>query len=144
MTFRLHDLIPSLQVAVGPVILVSGVGLLLLTMTNRLGRVIDRARELAVELRGEARNRDRTVRQIEILMTRARVLRQAITLSIVSVLLAAMLVIVLFVAAVLALEVGIAVAALFIGCMTALIGALIALLRDINLSLAALKLELSD
>lgn len=144
MTFRLHDLIPSLQIAVGPVILVSGVGLLLLTMTNRLGRVIDRARELAVELRAEARDRDRTERQIRILMTRAQVLRLAIALSIVSVLLAAMLVIVLFVAAVFALEVGIAVAALFIGCMTALIGALIALLRDINLSLAALKLELSD
>ncbi|MFN9975717.1 MAG: DUF2721 domain-containing protein, partial [Phycisphaerae bacterium] len=31
------DLIPVLQVAIGPVILISGVGLLLLSMTNRLG-----------------------------------------------------------------------------------------------------------
>ena len=41
-----RDLIPILQVAIGPVILISGVGLLLLSMTNRLGRVIDRARLL--------------------------------------------------------------------------------------------------
>src|SRR4051812_29821403 len=43
---RLHDLVPTIQVAIGPVILISGVGLLLLSMTNRLGRVIDRARQL--------------------------------------------------------------------------------------------------
>ena len=36
----LEKIIPMLQVAIGPVILISGVGLLLLTMTNRLGRAI--------------------------------------------------------------------------------------------------------
>ena len=40
----LTALIPILQVAIGPVILVSGVGLLLLSMTNRLGRIVDRRR----------------------------------------------------------------------------------------------------
>ena len=49
----------------------------------------------------------------------------------------------LFVAAVFALEVGVLVVALFVCCMGALIGALIAFLRDINLSLAALALELA-
>ena len=34
----LNQMFPVLQVAIGPVILISGVGLLLLTMTNRLGR----------------------------------------------------------------------------------------------------------
>ena len=47
----LQEIIPVLQVAIGPVILISGVGLLLLTMTNRLGRAIDRSRSLAGELR---------------------------------------------------------------------------------------------
>lgn len=51
MVIRLPDLLPSLQIAIGPVILVSGVSLLLLSMTNRLGRVIDRARDLSIELR---------------------------------------------------------------------------------------------
>ena len=40
-----------LQVAIGPVILISGVGLLLLTLTNRYGRTIDRARHIVRELR---------------------------------------------------------------------------------------------
>jgi hypothetical protein len=142
MTIRLHDLVPSLQIAIGPVILVSGVGLLLLSMTNRLGRVIDRSRALSRELRSGTVERDRVISQLDILATRARLVRQAITLAIVSALSAAILVITLFVAAVFALEVGILVVALFVGCMAALIGALVAFLRDINLSLAALKLEL--
>ena len=58
----LTELIPILQIAIGPVILISGVGLLLLSMTNRLGRAIDRARILRQELRAgvsgdEARTR---------------------------------------------------------------------------------------
>ena len=44
-TSTVHDIVPVLQIAIGPVILISGVGLLLLTMTNRLGRAIDRARQ---------------------------------------------------------------------------------------------------
>ena len=46
----LEQIIPELRDAIGPVILISGVGLLLLTMTNRLGRTIDRARQLKAEL----------------------------------------------------------------------------------------------
>ena len=46
----LEQIIPELRDAIGPVILISGVGLLLLTMTNRLGRAIDRARQLKAEL----------------------------------------------------------------------------------------------
>ena len=44
------QLIPVLQTAIGPTILISGVGLLLLTMTNRLARTIDRTRATAREL----------------------------------------------------------------------------------------------
>jgi hypothetical protein len=48
---RLHELVPTIQLAIGPVILVSGVGLLLLSMTNRFGRVIDRSRQLSEAVR---------------------------------------------------------------------------------------------
>src|ERR1700675_770153 len=144
MAIRLHDLVPSLQIAIGPVILISGVGLLLLSMTNRVGRVIERSRLLSTELRlGAGEERDRLLSQLEILKTRARLVRQAITLAIASLLSVALLIITLFVAAVFALEVGFLVVALFVCCMGALIGALIAFLRDINLSLAALALELA-
>ena len=140
----LDDLVPILQIAVGPVILISGIGLLLLSMTNRFGRVIDRSRELllALSLAKDA-DRDVILSQIDILSTRALLVRQAITLAIMSLLFAAVLVITLFLAAVLQWEVGIVVVILFVCCMVSLIGALIAFLRDINLSLAALKLELA-
>ena len=47
----LAPIIPVLQVAVGPVILISGVGLLILSMSNRFGRIIDRTRVLGHELK---------------------------------------------------------------------------------------------
>jgi hypothetical protein len=144
MTISLHDLVPILQIAVGPAILISGVGLLMLSMTNRFGRVIDRSRQLAVELRsGADADRLRVRGQIEILAVRARLVRSAITRATISLLFAASLVITLFVAAVFRWEVGVLVAALFVCCMGSLIGALVAFLRDINLSLTALKLELT-
>jgi hypothetical protein len=137
------ELIPVLQVAIGPVILISGVGLLLLTLTNRYGRTIDRSRQLVRELRELAGDdRERLEGQIEILYRRARLIRLSITLAAVSVLLASVLIIVLFLTALWNLEVGLLLSLLFIACMVALSGSLVAFIRDIDLSLGALKLEL--
>ena len=141
----LRELIPVLQVAIGPVILISGVGLLLLTLTNRYGRTIDRARQLMRELRELAgADRQRLEEQIEILYRRARLIRLSILLAGVSVLLASVLIIVLFLTALLKLEVGLLISLLFIACMVALSGSLVAFIRDMNLSLGALKLELGE
>ena len=139
----ISQLIPVLQVAVGPVILISGVGLLLLTLTNRLGRAVDRSRQLRHELREVTEaDRSRLVPQVEILSRRARLLRLSIIMSGLSVLLVAILIIVVFLTVLMKLEVGMAIALLFIGCMATLIISLIAFIRDIQLSLQALKLEL--
>ena len=138
-----HELIPVLQVAIGPVILISGVGLLLLTLTNRYGRTIDRSRQIVREKRECAEaDRYRLEGQVEILYRRARVIRLSILLSGVSVLLASLLIIVLFLTALFKLEVGLLISLLFIACMVSLSGSLVAVIRDINLSLGALKLEL--
>jgi len=132
-----------LQVAIGPVILISGVGLLLLTLTNRYGRTIDRSRLLMRELRELAgADRERLEGQIQILYRRARLARLSILLSGVSVLLASVLIIVLFLTALLRLDLGLLISLLFIACLLALSGSLVAFLRDMNLSLGALKLEL--
>jgi len=140
----LHDLVPVLQVAIGPVILISGAGLLLLTMTNRLGRVIDLSRQLALSSRSADESERRVLlAQLDILSERAVLVQQAITLVTVSVLCAAVLVITLFLAALLRWQSALLVAVLFIACMGALIGSLVAFLRDVHLSLAALKLELA-
>ena len=139
----LHELIPVLQVAIGPVILISGVSLLLLTLTNRYGRTIDRSRQLMGELRGCAEeDRQRLDGQVAILYRRARLIRLSILLAGVSVLLASVLIIVLFLTALWKMEVGLLISLLFIACMVALSGSLVTFIRDINLSLGALKLEL--
>jgi Protein of unknown function (DUF2721) len=138
-----RDLIPILQVAIGPVILISGIGLLLLSMTNRFGRVIDRARLLAQALEDAGPNdRSRITAQLDILAVRGRLVRLAITLAAVSLLLAAILIIALFLAALYGWEGAGLLVILFIACMLTLIAAIVVFIRDINLSLAALKLEL--
>jgi Protein of unknown function (DUF2721) len=139
------ELIPVLQVAIGPVILISGVGLLLLTMTNRLGRVVDRSRSLHREMRAlPPEERARPAAQLAILIRRGRLVRTAIFLASVSVLLAALLVIALFVTALLGLQIAGTISALFVLCMAALIGSLVVFIYDINQSLAALKLEIGE
>ena len=98
----LEQLIPELRDAIGPVILISGIGLLLLTMTNRLGRAIDRARQLKGELPNRTeQDRQQVLAQVAIIYRRARVVRLSITLAALSALLASALIIVLFVTALL-------------------------------------------
>ena len=139
----LHEIVPVLQVAIGPVILISGVGLLLLTMTNRLGRAIDRARALARELPAPgAAHREAVMAQINIIYRRARLLRLTIALAGLSVLLAAVLIIALFFTALFRWEEGLVISLIFIGSMGALIASLVTFVCDIHLSLVALKLEL--
>jgi len=139
---RFSELLTILQMAIGSVILISGIGLLLLSMTNRFGRVIDRSRQLADAARDAPQQRDqRLLAQLEILARRAGLLRLAISFATLSVLLAAILVICLFITALLHLEVVVLIAALFIICMLSLIISLLLFLQDINLSLAALRLD---
>src|SRR5476649_238119 len=93
----LGQVIPELRDAIGPVILISGVGLLLLTMTNRLGRTIDHARRLQRELAElTAADQPRIRAQIEIIYRRARIIRMSILLAATSALLSAVLIITLF------------------------------------------------
>ena len=141
----LHELVPVLQVAIGPVILISGVGLLLLTMTNRLGRAIDRARSLARDLQERrAPDRDQVQAQVAIIYRRARLLRLTIVLAALSVLLAAVLIIALFLSALMKWDQGLSIILIFIACMGSLITSLITFIYDIHLSLVALKLELKQ
>ena len=141
----LEQIIPELRDAIGPVILISGVGLLLLTMTNRLGRAIDRARQLKAELSKHTEGQHQHLQeQVAIIYRRAKMIRLSITLAAMSALLASALIITLFVSALLQWQYGWLVCLLFIGCMVSLFASLVAFICDINLSLLALKLELGS
>jgi hypothetical protein len=136
-------LIPVLQTAIGPMILISGLGLILLTMTNRLGRTVDRVRILTAQLPAATEDKGAKISaQITILWRRARLIRMAIMLAAMSALAAAILIIVIFFTALWQLEAAWLIGTLFILCMLCVIGTLIFVIQDINQSLAALKLEL--
>ena len=80
----LREIAPVLQIALGPVILISGIGLILLSMTNRLARLIDRSRQLSVARRtATGEERDSVEAQIVVLSARAIYMRRAIVLAVV-------------------------------------------------------------
>ena len=143
-SLTLQQLIPVIQTAVGRVILISGVGLLLLSFTNRFGRIVDRSRLLARERPRATAERDQLSAQLAILFRRAKVLRLSIVLATSSVLLAGLLIISLFLTALLHLEAALLVSLCFILCMASLIASLIVFLLDLQMSLTALRLELAQ
>jgi hypothetical protein len=138
-SFPVSKIVSTLQTALIPIILISGMGLLLLTMTNRLGRAIDRIRSLSS---ADHAARPDVRAQITILVTRAKLLRSAIMCAVSSALCAAFLVIFLFVSMLFGQTFNGIIAGLFIVCMAALIGSLVYFMRDVNLSLEALQEKL--
>jgi hypothetical protein len=140
---RFSELVPVLQLSVGPVILISGVGLLLLSMTNRFGRVLDRMRLVADAARkSENAERPRFQPQLMALRKRANLLRTAIILSVMSMLMAALLVMTLFLTAISKLDIALPIIVLFLASMLFLILSLAVFIQDLNLSLHAVKLEI--
>nr|WP_321467403.1 DUF2721 domain-containing protein [uncultured Desulfobulbus sp.] len=139
---HLEHIVPILQLAIGPVIVISGVGLLLLSMTNRFGRIIDRSRTLAEKKHHlPADNAHNIEEQLDIMMQRARLLRSAIAFVSISLLLDSLLIITLFLVELIGFNGTLMIIAIFICCMLSLIISLLYFIADINVSLAALKIE---
>jgi hypothetical protein len=71
-----------LQVAIAPVILISGVGLLLLSLTNRFGRAVDRTRQIHHEMcAAPVADRLRLANQVEVIYRRARLIQFSIVMG---------------------------------------------------------------
>lgn len=143
MTIPFEKLGPILQLSVSPVILISGMGLILLTVTNRFGRMVDRARLLNRELpaQGDTAQAHETRLQIKILMRRAGILRLSIILGATTALLAGLLMLMLFVGTWLHLELGGPVMLVFCAALLSLIGCVAAFIADTNLALTAVRHE---
>lgn len=139
------DIVQVLQQAVTPVVLISGVGLLLLTMTNRFGRLTDRTRELAhlvKESKGKERESFRA--QLQILSHRGRLLRRSIAEAGFCVLFASLLIITLFITTLADASVEWLDSTFFILSLLFLIVSLVDFIRDVHLALAALAMEVGD
>jgi hypothetical protein len=137
-----QTLILILQTSTVPVVLISGIGLLLLSMTNRLGRPIDRIRLMTPSLASaNPEERKMIMNQISILLKRARNLQRAILCATSSIFLVAMMIVGLFLNSLLLLNIEIIIAWFFALSMFCLVASLGLFLWDISLSLNSIEIE---
>jgi Protein of unknown function (DUF2721) len=138
------QLIRILSASIAPVIVISGVGLVLLSMTNRYSHMIDRARELIRDIDAQDdQHRKLLVDQVQIIYRRARVLRLAIMLSSASILFVALTVLALFAGQLIGATVDYVSVPCFGLCLLTLVGSLFFFIRDVTISLRALELEIT-
>jgi hypothetical protein len=130
-----------IQLAVAPVFLLSGIGAMLAVMTNRLSRVIDRARILESRLDGAAPQHVALLQaDLRLLLRRARLVGTAITLCTTTALLVCTVIAVLFLSAFVRFDTSIPIAVLFIAAMTTFFFGLLWFLREIFLATSNLRI----
>jgi hypothetical protein len=135
------DIAHLVQSSVAPVFLLSGVAATLGVLTNRLGRIVDRARTL--EERFEAHPFSKHLHDdLRVLARRAGYINVAISLCAIAALLVALVVVTLFANAFLGSELGIVIALLFVGAMVCLSAAFIAFFIEVRLAMRALRIGL--
>ncbi|HYT05217.1 MAG TPA: DUF2721 domain-containing protein [Gemmatimonadales bacterium] len=135
------DIARVVQLAVAPVFLLSGVGVTLTVLTNRLSRIVDRARSLEGRLPAVPQaERAGLQGELATLSRRAQLINRALTLSTTCALLVCFVIATLFVGAFLELDLSGVIALLFVVAMLAFIGALVSFLREIFLATANLRI----
>ncbi|MDP1826538.1 MAG: DUF2721 domain-containing protein [Archangium sp.] len=139
-TNQLADITHTIQLAVAPVFLLSALGTVLSVLTNRLSRIIDRARVLEARFSGlpeEEQVRART--ELDTLTRRARLIHRALTAGVSAALSVCLLIITAFVGYLTKSNLGLVVAALFIMAMGLFAFALVSFMREAVLSLGSLR-----
>jgi hypothetical protein len=134
--------LPIIQLAITPVILISGMGALMITLTNRMARIVDRTRVLAEAIpSAQPEDRRHLESQLDIMWSRALLLRRAVTTNGLSMLVSCLLVVAIFAAAMFGWQLHLLMMGLFAASIFLLIASLVDFLRDIFVSLHALHLQ---
>ncbi len=134
------DIVHVIQLAVAPVFLLTGVGTLLMVLTNRLGRAVDRSRVLEKafpEQQGEALAATRE--ELALIARRTQLIYVAIALAVLCALFVCLLIAVAFIDAFVAADLAKLLGALFVLAMLALIGSLVVFLREIFLAVTSAR-----
>jgi len=140
---NLNDLIVVLQTSMATCVLISGVGLLVLSMTNRLGRPLDRIRALTVDLkRAEGEHGRVLLEEVDILYRRAKLLQAAVTFSVLSIFFVATIILSLFVTATFGAGLEGLIEVLFSASLISLVVSLVLFVWDIQLGLNSIKIEI--
>ena len=134
------DIAHVIQIAIAPVFLLAGIGAFLNVMTNRLGRVVDRWRNLEKELTA-ADDESRQVRIVELKLLDRRMAHsnRAIALSTLAALLICLVIMCLFTGQLLSFPVTQTVSVLFIATMGVLVAGLLSFLLEIRISSRTLR-----
>jgi hypothetical protein len=134
------DIARLVQSSIAPVFLFSGVAAMLGVLTNRLARIVDRARTLEAKLVAHPGSTGQLHADLLVLARRARYINLAISLCAVSALLIALVVVTLFANAFLGFNLGAVIALLFVVAMLVLSAAFIAFLVEVRQATAALRI----
>jgi hypothetical protein len=133
------------QLSIAPVFLLSAVGVMLGVLTNRMSRIIDRARSLEARVAGADATRAAGLQsELAVLGNRARLVNRAIRLFTLCALMIATVVIALFVAAFFRRDFSVLIGLIFIAAMITLCGGLISFLREITLATRHLRIGIGE
>ena len=131
-----------IQLALGPVFLISGVGITLSMLTQRLARIVDRARNL--ETQRESTSSEKKLATIDedlkVIFRRARHINAAIVLATISALLTALVVTLLFASEFTPISVGGVIAGMFVLSMVCLSTAFLMFLLEVRIATNALRI----
>jgi hypothetical protein len=136
------DVAHLIQVALTPIFLISAIGVTLNVLTNRLARIVDRARAMESELCRpdyQAGGRDLHA-ALGVLARRARYINAAITLITVSALFIALVVVMLFVNAFAHWDLAAFIAIMFILSMLSFAAALTSFLIEVRIATTTLRI----
>jgi hypothetical protein len=136
------DIAHLIQIALTPIFLISAIGVTLNVLTNRLARIVDRARAMEDELRRPDHRPDgRDLHgTLGVLARRAGYINAAITLITLSALFIALVVVMLFVNAFLRWDLSAFTAWMFILSMLALAAALLSFLIEVRIATNTLRI----
>ena len=131
----------TIQLAVAPVFLLTGVSALLGVFATRLARIVDRARKLHDDHPDTAAPESRDVHdELVALAERARMVNLAISLATATAILVCLVIVLLFLTSLVTTPLSALVPVLFIVAMVALISALGIFLREILVATATLRI----
>ena len=141
------SVVQILTASIAPVIVISGVGLLLLSISNRYGRAIDRVRLLARELSEsdpESARRRQLTEQLRLTNDRAHLLKRSMLYASTCIFFVSLTILSLFAEHLLGLQRDFLALPFFALCLVSLVVSMYYSIRDITMSLSALELEVSD
>lgn len=134
-----------IQLAIAPVFLLTAIGTLIMVLSNRLGRAVDRSRVLEERLASaQASDPAPLHAELRLLARRIRLVYVAVVLAVLSALFICLLIVAAFAGAFVETNLTRLVAVMFVVAMLALTGSLVVLLREIFLAVTSARLAIAE